>query len=299
MPTRPAPGDDVADAPLTVALRGRMVDLQPAMRRVGAYVLADPAGAAAMTITDLAAACGTSEATVLRLCRELGLRGYPQLRLALATEVGSRERTDGRAAPSGDIAPGDDLESVIEKIAFADARAVEDTARSLSVAELEAVVDTIVTAPRVDIYGVGASAFVAADLQQKLHRIGRVAFAFPDAHMALVSAALLKPGDVAIGISHSGSTIDTLDAVRVAAEHGATTVALTNAPRSPLARTADHVLRTAARETTFRSGATASRLAQLTVVDCVFVAVAQRTYDQSQSALEETFAAVRDRRLGR
>lgn len=282
--------------PLTVALRGRLADLQPAMRRVAEYVLADPARASALTITDLAGACGTSEATVVRLCRELGLRGYPQFRLALAAEMGSRERPGGREAPSGDIAPGDDLASVIEKIAFADARAVEDTARSLSVAELEAVVDTMVTASRIDIYGVGASAFVAADLQQKLHRIGRVSFAFPDAHMALVSAALLKPGDVAIGISHTGTTLDTLDAVRVAAAHGATTVALTNAPRSPLARTADHVLRTAARETTFRSGATASRLAQLTVVDCVFVAVAQRTYEQSQAALEATYAAVRDRR---
>lgn len=294
MPTRRDPAD--MTVPLTVTLRGRLDDLQPAMRRVAEHVLADPARAAAMTITDLAGACATSEATVLRLCRALGLRGYPQLRLGLATEMGSREREDGREAPSGDIAPGDDLASVIEKIAFADARAVEDTARSLSVAELEAVVDTIVTAGRVDIYGVGASAFVAADLQQKLHRIGRVAFAFPDAHMALVSAALLGPGDVAIGISHTGTTIDTLDAVRVAAEHGASTVALTNAPHSPLAVQSDHVLRTAARETTFRSGATASRLAQLTVVDCVFVAVAQRTYAQSQAALEETYAAVRDRR---
>ncbi|WP_448062227.1 MurR/RpiR family transcriptional regulator [Cellulomonas hominis] len=282
--------------PLTVTVRGRLSDLQPAMRRVGEYVLADPSRASAMTITDLASACHTSEATVIRFCRELGLRGYPQFRLALAAEMGSREGSASAPAPSGDISPGDDLASVIEKIAFADARAVEDTARSLSVVELEAVVDTIVTAPRVDIYGVGASGFVAADLQQKLHRIGRVAFAFPDAHLALMSAALLGPGDVAIGVSHTGTTYDTLDAVRVAAEHGATTVALTNAPRSPLATAADHVLRTAARETTFRSGATASRLAQLTVVDCVFVAVAQRTYEQSQAALEKTYDAVRDRR---
>ncbi|HEY0118256.1 MAG TPA: MurR/RpiR family transcriptional regulator [Cellulomonas sp.] len=282
--------------PLTVTVRGRLSDLQPAMRRVGEYVLADPSRASAMTITDLASACHTSEATVIRFCRELGLRGYPQFRLALAAEMGLREGSASAPAPSGDISPGDDLASVIEKIAFADARAVEDTARSLSVVELEAVVDTIVTAPRVDIYGVGASGFVAADLQQKLHRIGRVAFAFPDAHLALMSAALLGPGDVAIGISHTGTTYDTLDAVRVAAEHGATTVALTNAPRSPLATAADHVLRTAARETTFRSGATASRLAQLTVVDCVFVAVAQRTYEQSQAALEKTYDAVRDRR---
>ncbi|HWM73265.1 MAG TPA: SIS domain-containing protein, partial [Nocardioides sp.] len=111
--------------------------------------------------------------------------------------------------------------------------------------------------------------------------------------------ALLTDDDVAVAISHSGATKDTLDALALAQRNGATTVALTNFPRSPLARLSDHVLTTAARETTFRSGATASRLAQLTVVDCVFVGVAQRTFETTQRALEVTHDAVADRRVGR
>ncbi len=59
------------------------------------------------------------------------------------------------------------------------------------------------------------------------------------------------------------------------------------------------MLTTAARETTFRSGATASRLAQLTVVDCVFVGVAQQTYEASQRAPEATHDAVDSWRRGR
>jgi DNA-binding MurR/RpiR family transcriptional regulator len=184
---------------------------------------------------------------------------------------------------------------VVEKIAFADARAVEETGAQLDIVVLERVVDALVRAQRVDLYGVGASAFVAMDFQQKLHRIGRVAFAWPDIHVALTSAALLRPGDVAIAVSHTGTTTDTIDAVTEARSHGATTVALTNFPRSPLALAAEHVLTTAARETTFRSGAMASRLAQLTVVDCLFVGVAQRTYEQTMAALNATRAAVGSR----
>lgn len=284
--------------PITVLLRGSLDQIQPSMRRVAEAVLADPHRAAGMTIVKLAAECGVSQSTVVRLCHELGLEGYRQFRLALATERGLRE-ADRANRPNGDITEGDSLAEVIQKIAYADARAVEDTARSLSVQELEAVVEAIVTADRVDIYGAGASGFVAADLQQKLYRIGRIAFCHPDPHIALTSAALLGPGDVAIGISHTGLTIDTIDALTLAREMGALTVAITNAPSSAVARVADRVLVTAARETTFRSGATASRLAQLTVVDCVFVAVAQRTYTKSQSALEATRSAVRTRRLNR
>ena len=284
--------------PITVLLRGSLDQIQPSMRRVAEAVLADPQRAAGMTIVQLAEQCGVSQSTVVRLCHQLGLDGYRQLRLALATERGLRA-ADLANQPKGDITEGDSLAEVIQKIAYADARAVEDTARSLSVQELEAVVEAIVAASRVDIYGVGASGFVAADLQQKLYRIGRIAFCHPDPHIALTSAALLGPGDVAIGISHGGVTIDTIDALSLAREMGALTLAITNAPNSAIVRVADRVLITAARETMFRSGATASRLAQLTVVDCVFVAVAQRTYTESQAALKATRAAVRSRRLTR
>ncbi|MBO0871345.1 MAG: MurR/RpiR family transcriptional regulator [Micromonosporaceae bacterium] len=268
------------------------------MRQVAEHVLVDTGTAASLTVTELALAAGVSETTVIRFCKAIGFAGYPQLRLALATEVGRAQgaRRDGRVVGS-DIGPGDDLARVIEKIAFADARAVEETAAQLDVAVLERVVDALVKARRVDLYGVAASGCVALDFQQKLHRIGRVAFAWSDTHMALTSAALLGPQDVAIGISHTGVTTDIIDALTEARSHGATTVALTNFPQSPVAQTAQYVLTTAARETTFRSGAMASRLAQLTVVDCLFVGVAQRTYTATLAALAATRDAVGSHRV--
>jgi DNA-binding MurR/RpiR family transcriptional regulator len=91
--------------------------------------------------------------------------------------------------------------------------------------------------------------------------------------------------------------VDTIEAFAEAGRHGARTVALTNFPKSPITRVADLVLTTAARETTFRSGAMASRLAQLTVIDCVFVGVAQRTYRETRAALDVTYEAVRSRHV--
>jgi DNA-binding MurR/RpiR family transcriptional regulator len=276
----------------TVRIRSLVPTLAPAERRVALRVCDDPGAVAASTISDLASACETSVTTVTRFSRAVGFTGYPALRLALATELGRAEGGRGSRTIGSDIGPGDDLVQVVEKVAFADARAVEETAEQLDVAELRRVVEAIAAARRVDIYGVGASAFVALDLQQKLHRIGRVAFAWADPHVAMTSAALLLPGDVAVGLSHSGATEDTVAALERARDNGVTTVAITNFPRSAIAAVADYVLTTAARETTFRSGATASRLAQLTVVDCVFVGVAQQTFESSQQALQATHDAV-------
>lgn len=294
--------DDIADGggeedglPLTVRIRGRLPELQPAMRRVGEFIVARPSKVAGMTISALAEAVSTSETTVIRFCREIGVKGYAQLRLALAVEAGARTREDIRSEESADIAEGDDIASVVEKIAYADARSVADTAKALSLSELSAVVTRIAGASRTEVYGVGASGIVGTDLQQKLHRIGLVSFAFTDPHQAVASATLLDATSVAIGVSHSGTTTDTIDTLRVAKGRGATTVAITNVPGSALAELADFTLLTAARETTFRAGATGSRLAQLTVVDCLFVAVAQQTFDRSITALEETRLAAHRR----
>ncbi len=277
-------------------IRALMPSLAPAEQRVGQAAIADPAAVAAMTISELATQCETSETTVVRFCRAVGLAGYPDLRIALAAAAGNADSEPGWTGVGSEIGEFESLDDVVRKIGYADAHAVQETVRQLDLAVLEQVVTVLVAAPRVDIYGVGASGNVALDLQQKLHRIGRAVHAWSDPHSALTSAALLAPGDVAIGISHTGSTHDTIDCLTEAKSVGATTVAITNFPRSKIARLADHVLTTAARETTFRSGAMASRIAALTLVDCLFVAVAQRNYAETVSALERTYDAVRSRR---
>jgi DNA-binding MurR/RpiR family transcriptional regulator len=272
--------------------------LAPSEQRVGRAILTDPAQAARMTITDLAGQAETSETTVIRFCRSLGVASYPELRITLATAAG-RAGVDATPRLSPDIDARDDLRAIIAKVGAADTRAIADTVANLDPEQLEAAVSAVTRARRIDIYGVAASSFVALDLQQKLHRIGLTVFAWSDPHMAIPSAANLGAEDVAIGISHTGTTIDTIDALSQARRAGAVTVAMTNYARSPIAKVADVVLRTSVSETTLRSGAMASRIAELTVVDCLFIAVAQRHYPTTVAALDRTRASVRSRHRAR
>ena len=292
---RPEQGPDVG---ILVIIRSLLPNLAPVERRVAQAVLDDPQGVAWRSISELARACGTSATSVVRFCRAIGLRGYPDLRLALAGAV-ARDDAAAVTAASHDIDPDDDAATITSKIAYADARAVTDTASHLDIATLIQVTEALAKASRIDIYGVGASGFVALDLQMKLQRIGRPAFAWPDPHMAISSAALRRAGDVAIGLSHTGTTVDTIDALREAHSHGAATAAVTNFPWSPITEAADFVLLTAARETAFRSGAMTSRIAQLTVVDCLFVTLAQQDLPGTRVALERTFAAAQAKRVRR
>ncbi|MCX5524875.1 MurR/RpiR family transcriptional regulator [Streptomyces bobili] len=265
------------------------------MQRVAETVAGDPAGCAALTVTRLAERTGTSEATVVRTARLLGYGGYRDLRLALAGLAAQQQ--SGRApAITTDIAVDDPIADVVAKLAHDERQTLADTAAGLDTVQLGAAVAALAGARRTDVYGVGASGLVAQDLVQKLLRIGLMAHAHSDPHLAVTNAVQLRAGDVAIAITHSGSTRDVIEPLRVAFERGATTVAVTGRPGGAVAQYADHVLTTStARESELRPAAMSSRTGQLLVVDCLFVGVAQRTYDTAAPALAASYEALAHR----
>lgn len=263
-----------------------------ALRRVAEQVIADPDGVARATIVELAERSGTSPATVTRFCRAMGFDGYADLRLGIAAETG-RARAAGWTVDIGrEIQPTDPLDRVLDQIMAADTRAMHDTASLLDLTEVERAAAAIAAAQRVNIFGASGSALVGEEMTFSLHRIGVAVWAWNDVHEGLASAALLRTGDVALGISHSGQTRETIETLAEAGSHGATTVALTGFPRSPLAELADIVLLTASHATTFRPDALSARHPQLVVLDLLYIAVAQRTHDRAHAAFRRTAQAV-------
>ncbi|MFD5662471.1 MurR/RpiR family transcriptional regulator [Streptomyces hirsutus] len=288
-PAPPAP------AALAAKVRTLAPSMTRSMQRVAEAVAGDPAGCAALTVTGLAGLTGTSEATVVRTARLLGYPGYRDLRLALAGLAAQQE--SGRApAITTDIAVDDPIADVVAKLAHDEQQTLADTAAGLDTVQLGAAVAALAGARRTDVYGIGASGLVAQDLTQKLLRIGLIAHAPSDPHLAVTNAVQLRAGDVAVAITHSGSTGDVIEPLRVAFERGATTIAVTGRPDGPVTQYADHVLTTStARESELRPAAMSSRTSQLLVVDCLFVGIAQRTYESAAPALSASYEALAHR----
>ncbi|MRG60000.1 SIS domain-containing protein [Agromyces sp. CFH 90414] len=282
-----------------VALRQRLPSLSKAERRIAEAIIEHPSLVVTSTITQLAEACDTSPASVARMCRAAGFAGYKEFRIAVAA-ANSREAAQRELfrVDDAEISPADSALDVVTKVAYQEARAIEETARGIDLVALDAVVDAIRSAPRIDIFGAGSSGLTAQDLQLKLHRIGIPGFCWSDAHLALTSVAITTPGSVAIGISHSGQTLETDQLLALARDRGAVTVAITNHPDSPVGRIADHVLTTSARESGIRTGAMSSRLAQMAIVDFILVRLVQQGFADAGDLLLRTYAAVQDHRIG-
>lgn len=268
--------------------------LPPSLARVAAVVRENPSTVVDMTINELAKECSTSVASVVRFCRAIGFSGYAPLRMALATELGKEAaQFSARGAFGSEISDDDTLREAVSKLAALELLAIEDTVAHLDFDVLEAAITDIDQAERILLYGIGAGQFVAEDLAHKLLRVGRNAHVLADPHEAIAASVLNAGPTVAIGFSHSGTTSETIHFLRTAGGNGAATIAVTSAKDSPLARVADHALFTEVRESTFRAGAMVSRIAQLTLVDCLFIGVAKRRFAETVDALHRTREATR------
>jgi DNA-binding MurR/RpiR family transcriptional regulator len=268
-------------------LRALRPGLPPAASRIADVILAQPQAVVHLSVTEVAERAQASEGSVIGLCRQLGARGFQHLKIELA-----RDLVRPVQVIQEDLEPDDDAATVLRKLFEGGRQALADTLAVLDPAALERASALLCAARRVELYGIGSAAPVAEDAHVRLLRVGLDSRLVVDSHQQVVSASLAGPEIAVLTISHSGSTIETVTATRLARENGARTIVVTNLGRSPIAAHAEVLLHTAARETRYRTEAMTSRIAQLAVVDALVSHIALRRGAAATEALRRTAEAL-------
>lgn len=279
--------------PRTVGPRIRMMmpQLTPLEARVVEMILGRRDFDETMPLRRIALDAGVSEAMIVKIAKKLGFSGYREFRAGVA-DYGRQPTADVHQ----ELSPDDTGAEIAQKVFRTSIHALEETLSILDPEAFERAAELIFAARQRDLYGIGGSAQIARDVAHKFLRIGVRTSVFDDTHMMLMSAALLGDGDVAIAFSHSGSTTAVIEALELARRRGARTIALTNYANSPLARVADVVLCSTAQGSPLLGENAAARIAQLIILDAVFVAVAQRDLMAAERNLAATMGAVTTKR---
>lgn len=259
---------------------------------VADYILDNPQETIHQTITELAENCQVAESTIFRLCKGVGFRGYQAFKIALASDIIQPIENIHE-----EILESDNIGTIQRKLFKGHIDALNDTLSLMEEEELQATINAIVNADKVDFYGSGGSASIALDAFHKMIRTGIPCSYQQDSHLQIMSAALLTPRSVAIGISHSGSNKDVIDAMKIAKERGATTVGITGYMKSPLTKIVDILLYTYSKETQFRSESMASRIVQLAIVDTIYVGVSLRRQQETINSLQKIREAISVKRF--
>jgi RpiR family carbohydrate utilization transcriptional regulator len=285
--TRSAAGD-ATPAPQISAVLARIEtmwsSLGPVGQRIADFIVKNPQEVVHMSVSEVAERTGSSEGSIVGLCKNLGATGFQQIKIALAQEIVRPVQFIHE-----DLEPGDNVDMAIRKIFQSNVQTLHDTQAALDVQAMQKAVGLLRKAKRIEIYGIGSAATIAEDAHYRMLRIGLDVKVAVDSHVQAISASLTGPGVTTLTISHSGSTHETVTATRLAKEAGASTICITNFGKSPIQAFSDVLLFTMARETSFRTEAMTSRLAQLAIIDVLIACLALSDYDRSVKTLKKTF----------
>ena len=262
--------------------------LSPKEKQIAQFIIDYPEEVVEMSIEELAKVCRASVSSVVRLCKSLGYSGFKELCRALSGDLAAASS----AISYQHIRPGDSPASVFRNICLSNMKAIENTLMMMDEEAVSQAVGLLCQAQRIDFYGMGTSALVALDAHNKFLRTGKVVMANADFHVQLLSATSLKKGDVAVLISYSGETFDTLNLAAQIKHTGCSIITITSYGKNSLSEYADVRLHSLSTETYIRSGAMSSRIAQMTVIDALYSAVCSSMYDQVKPYLDKTRLAV-------
>jgi len=260
----------------------RATSLSRAERRVANWVLAHPRQAADATLAEVAQACGASEPTVIRFCRSVGISGFRELTIRL-TEALSRPVSYVHRDVSADDATAD----AVTKVLDAAISSLMDMRAQLLAYPIDDAAAALCRAGQITFIGLGASGHVATDACHKFFRLGTPCNAHTDTPSILQAAAIAGPDDVLIVVSHLGGWAELDRAAAAARDNGATVIALTN-PSSRLARIANLVFGWDPHEDTSVYTPMSSRLAQLALLDALYVAFALSLGDVAAEKLRRS-----------
>ncbi|MFN8455077.1 MAG: MurR/RpiR family transcriptional regulator [Anaerolineae bacterium] len=265
--------------------------LKGSAQKVAQFIVNSPQETINLTITELGSRVGVSEASIVRFAQSLGYSGFHALKIRLAEDIVSP-----MLIVHEDLMPDDGAATAVQKAMTAGLRSLEDTMHILEMPVLEAAIRALCHARQIELFASGNSIPMAMDLNFRLTKIGLNSRFSIDPTMQEMYASLTSLEDVAVGISHTGSSKDTVYALELAKQRGARTVCITNHSDSPLTRYGDFCLFTATRVSHFREEHMASNLATLALTEALYVGICVERSDASVQAVSKTLRATGHRK---
>ena len=293
-PPRKAHIEQIDSRRLFLRIRSKYPNLTQALKRIADYILANYEETKYLSISSLAERVSVSESMITKFVRLLGLKGYQdfKVRLALGQENGTPA-----AHIFGEVSLDDDAAAICKTIYNNNVETLRDSLTVLNIKDVERAAELIVKARKVVFYGSGGSTIALGDALARFHRIGILCSGFSDAHTQLMSASLLCKQDVAVGISNSGRSVSIVESLEIARKRGAATICITNYEETPLTAVADVRLFTSSRDVAKLSENLHSRVAELSLIDSLYVTVASRMKEKALESLRTTAEVIRIHRL--
>ncbi|MGL4737280.1 MAG: MurR/RpiR family transcriptional regulator [Cellulosilyticaceae bacterium] len=272
--------------PVLIRLKEYMRKASESEKEIINYILSNPSLITKCSVQQLAKETFSSPSTIVRLSRKIGFDGFKEMKKALIIELTLRDKVT--LSEEKEIMPTDTTETLIDKMIYKHIVSIEETRTLIDPDVFKQCVSALMQAQTIYIFGIGSSYLVAKDLQQKLMRVNKPCVAFEDYHMQILQARNILPQDLAIIISYSGESKEMVQCSQMIQASGVPSIAITRFGKSQVAELADYNLFVTANEPLIRSGAMTSRIAQLCMIDMLYLAYIHNCYEEAFQSIHKT-----------
>ena len=261
-----------------------------AEKKVADYLMNHQEKAIEMSVSELAAACEASQATIVRFCKKIGCNGYHHLKIKMAKEM--REQDDHEFSNEISI---DNIEQSLMNIMASKMEELKETLSSIDGKMLREIIDLILNAKVVEFTAMGNTIPIALDGSYKFNQLGIPAVGSTIWETQEAYARTMRKGDVMIAVSASGASRHLLNMANIAKENGVKVVAITNQAKSPLAEASDYTLVTATRGQVFHDQVSFTRMAAMAVIDSLFLLLFSTKWDSFKNLTEHEQSVAEDK----
>lgn len=267
-------------------------ELKGVEKKIAEYIMQNPERIIKLSITELSDECQSGEATIFRVCKKLGYKGYQELKIKIASEV-----IEPIKDIHEEISENDSTFIIMEKVFKSTIYSLEKTMKLNKSSEIEKSISYLLNAETIAFFGMGGSASLAFDGYHKFLRTGKKCEYHSDTHLQVMTAALLKKNDCIIAISNTGSNKELVDNISAARENGVNIISITSNAKSPLSEVSDAVLLSYGKEKSFKSEATESKISTAAIIDTLFVNVCLKNRDQYKETITKIREAIAKKRF--
>ena len=284
---------------LLLNIRSALPYLNPALRRIAAYIVNNPGELRLLTINELAKKCKVSESTITRFVKKIELNSFQELKISIVEELSlthsENDDADKKFIYEG-IIRSDTTKDIIDKIILGSIKTIEDTKKKINPVEIKKAVSAIDKSDLLIFYCAGSSCIAAENARLRFNRIGKRCIIYNDNVEQAISASLLSKKNTVFGISNSGRTISTVNALKMAKMNGARTVCITTFEKSPIVQYSDIKLFTytvtSSEGSAFFQESMISKMSQILVLDILYSSFANKQFNTSVKFLEKSARAL-------
>lgn len=246
------------------------------------YLLTEQLNIENKSTTQIAKETFSSKSTIVKVAQKLNFPGWSDFKKAYLEELKYFLSHTTNIDANYPFHAKDNYAAIAQSLASVEKQAIDETLALIDYQLLHRVVQKLLKAKKIHIFGLGNNLLIAKEFEYNMLRIKKEVKVYQLLGESALACSLATSEECALIISYSGETEPLVRCMEILKANRVPIILITNIGDSTLARAADYILRMSTRERLYSKIATFANDSSITyLLDLLYSCVFRENYEQN------------------